>query len=106
MPHNFIQVPQTGINYIFNFKSGSTLFSSALRMALTAHGIGYETNSEVDAAYRNVILVRNPVDRLFSGFFWLQGDFMPDHAYQELTLLGRAGVETLSEYLAYYPRFV
>ena len=97
-----ITVPSIDTTFIFNFKSGSTLFRDSIVMALRLHKIDFTVQNGMVG--KKIIFVRNPIDRFFSSYFWLEkvSGFKQD----EKKIKNDNNINSLSSFIMNYPEFI
>jgi hypothetical protein len=88
---------------MFIAKSGSQLLFESVKMSLDIHRIKYETEDRRHT--KKIIFVRNPIDRFFSGYFWMLHMSKQNPGGEDQAILDREGITTLSAYIRRYSEF-
>ena len=85
-----LSLPDCSVSYIIPFKSGKNLIGTTLSHLFRIHDINHFIREDLSGIQECCnIFVRNPVDRFFSCYSWLQNRLKYDVLYEIITNLKR-----------------
>ena len=107
---NILNIEEKKLSIIMPFKNGHTLLKITFIHLFKHFNIDVEFESEQIKFLNNShIFVRNPIDRFFSSYYWLEHTSkLPTDIYNQsvVDIIKRANIYNLSDYIKNYDIFI
>lgn len=106
-----LSLPDCSVSYIIPFKSGKNLIGTTLSHLFRIHDINHFIREDLSGIQECCnIFVRNPVDRFFSCYSWLQNRLKYDEENREndklRNLVSELKINSLDTFVKEYPNFI